>query len=50
MPRMIGQNLQTMICFWNDATDEGWHDLSGRQFAAPLSHGVYIHKGKKVVF
>lgn len=33
-----------------NATDEGWYDLSGRRFAAPLSHGVYIHKGKKVVF
>ena len=33
-----------------DTTDEAWYDLSGRRFAVPLSHGVYIHRGKKVVF
>ena len=33
-----------------DCTDEAWYDLSGRRFAVPLSHGVYIHRGKKVVF
>lgn len=31
-------------------TDDAWYDLSGRRFAAPPAQGVYIHKGKKVVF
>jgi len=31
-------------------TDNAWYDLSGRRFATPPAHGVYIHKGKKVVF
>ena len=33
-----------------DSTDETWYDLSGRRFTMPPSRGVYIHRGKKVVF
>lgn len=32
----------------NVASDESYYDLQGRRVAVP-AHGIYIHKGKKVV-
>ena len=42
-------NIQDAI----DTSDNGWYDLSGRRVASPVkmpgsTHGIYIHKGKKV--
>lgn len=30
-------------------TDDAYYDLQGRKFTSVPSHGIYIHKGKKVV-
>ena len=32
-----------------DTGDDYWYDLLGRRFAAPPTHGLYIHHGKKVL-
>lgn len=30
--------------------NDKWYDLSGREINKPTRHGIYIHKGRKVIF